>query len=324
MTEISRRSALKFASLAAVGAAVASPLPAYAATRTARSAKPAWPGHRPGKIHLGFSTQGTVDATIRRTGPVGLYRTYYSWTGGRGENRRILADYKAGRISWISFKPPSSAPGGWSAVASGRYDADVRKRARRYADLPGPIIVTFHHEPQNDRTGTGAQFAKAWCHIYDVMKDETGLKNVASVPVLGDWTFNPRNRRLDPADWVTGPMLDRCDFLGLDIYQNRSGAGFDERLGRILDWMAKRGHSEKMVGVAETGSTDEYHYDAPGEWWTRQWNWCARNTDKIGAVSYFNSLRHNNSGNNWLLWQSQAKLNAYKRSLKSSVSVGLR
>lgn len=260
---------------------------------------------------------------MRRTGPVGLYRTYYNWDGGRGENNRIRSDYAAGRLSWISFKPPSSAPGGWNQVSSGRFDADLRARARRYASLPGPIVVTFNHEPENDRTGTGAEFARAWCHVYDVMKKETGLKNVASVPIIGEWTFNPQNRRQDPADWVTGPMLDRCDFLGLDIYQNAGGAGYDERLGRILDWMAARGHSDKMVGVAETGTTDAYRNDQPGEWWTQQWKWSIANTDKLGVISYFNSLRHNNSGNNWLLWQSQAKLNAFKASLQSSMSVGL-
>ena len=41
------------------------------------------------------------------------------------------------------------------------------------------------------------------------------------------------------------------------------------------------------------------------------------------AVSYFNSLHNNNSGNNWLLWQSSAKLAAFRSSLGSTTACRL-
>ena len=46
-------------------------------------------------------------------------------------------------------------------MASGKYDADIRARARRYAELSKPVIVTFNHEPHNDNTGTPGEFAAA-------------------------------------------------------------------------------------------------------------------------------------------------------------------
>lgn len=316
MTDISRRSLLQLTGGAFAGAALST-----APVGTASAATAQWPGHKPGRIYLGFSTE-KFSETLRRTGPVGLYRTYYRWSWSEGERRRIQNDYANNRISWVSFKPPGQGRSVWRAIASGRYDADIRRRARGYASLSGPVIVTFNHEPQNDDPNYGADFSRAWCRIHDVMKNETNLKNVASVPIIGEWTFNPINRRMDPKDWVTRDMLNRCDFLGIDLYQNRSGDGYDERLGRVLNHMSKLGHSQKMVGLGETGARNGWSVSG-ATWWREQWNWAARNTDKIGAISYFNSLRNNSLGGNWRLWETDAKLAEYRRGLNSSRSTTL-
>lgn len=316
MTDISRRSLLQFTGSALGAAALLStPVPASAATAQ-------WTGHKPGKIYLGVSTGGSLSATLQRTGNVGLYRTYHGWSWSEGERRRIQSDHSSGRIPWVSFKPPGHGRSVWSSIASGRYDADIRRRARGYASLSRPVIVTFNHEPQNDDPNYGADFSRAWCRIHDIMKNETNLKNVASVPIIGEWTFNPSNRRMDARDWVTPQILDRCAFMGIDLYQNRSGDGYDKRLGRVFDLMASRGHSGKMVGLGETGACNGYSTNG-ATWWKEQWAWAARNTNRIGAISYFNSRRNNNSGNNWLLWESSAKLSEYRSSLRSSTAVTL-
>lgn len=316
MTDISRRSLLQFTG-GALGAAAFASAPVSAA----HAATPQWPGHKPGRIYLGFSAQ-YFSTTLARTGPVGLYRTYYRWSWSDGERRRITSDHAAGRIPWVSFKPPGKGRDTWRAIANGRYDADIRRRARGYASVNKPVIVTFNHEPQNDDPNYGADFSRAWCHIHDVMKRETNLENIVSVPIIGDWTFNPINRRMDHRDWVTTPMLNRCGFLGIDLYQNRSGDGYGERLGRVLNHMARLGHPKKMVGLGETGACNGYSISG-AEWWRRQWAWSANNTDKICAISYFNSRRHNNSGNNWLLWETNAKLTEYRRGLNSYRSTTL-
>jgi hypothetical protein len=319
---LSRRSLFKVAAGAAVGAAgvgaVALTEPVTGATATAKFA-----GHKPGKIYLGVSAAGDISKAIKSTGPVGLARTYYRWSDGSREDKNIKADHAAGRLPWISFKPPTTSRGGWAQVASGKYDSDLRARARRYASHSKPVIVTFNHEPHNDNTGTPAEFAAAWCRVHDVMKNETGLKNVISAPIMGDWEFNPKNKGGDPGGFLTAALLNRCNFLGVDLYQNRSGQEYDVRLGRILSWLDSKGHSELMVGLGETGCTNDYGSPSGAAWWTASWNWAVAHSSRVTAIAYFNSQHNNNSGNTWLLTESASKLAAFKKSLASSTACKL-
>ncbi len=320
---LNRRELLKGAALSAVGVAIGAGTSGTIAPSASAGTTPRWPGHKPGRIYLGVSTIGSLDDTLRLTGPVGLQRTFSSWSSGAGEDRTIRADHAAGRLPWISFKPPFETSGGWSAVASGKYDADIRARARRYAALSKPVIVTFNHEPHNDSTGTPAQFAAAWIRIYDVMTRETGRKNVVSAPIIGEWTFNPVNRNGHPEAYITSGVLDRCDFLGVDLYQNQSGDGYAERLGRVLDWLDARGHSQKMVGLGETGATNAFGSPSAAAWWAQSWAWAAAHTSRVGAISYFNSRRNNRNGHNWLLTETSSKLSAFRSSLSSGVACRL-
>lgn len=313
MTEISRRSLFQISGGALTGVALSS---GHVGATSAAAATPQWAGHKPGRIYLGMSCRGSISDNERRTGQVGLYRTYHGWDWSDGERRRIQSDHSAGRLPWVSFKPPYHGAGAWQAIANGRYDTDIRRRARGYSLLSKPVIVTFNHEPQNDDPNRGADFSRAWCHIHDIMKRETNLRNVVSVPIIGEWTFNPYNRQMDPRDWVTPQILNRCDFMGIDLYQNQSGDGYAERLGRVFSLMSKLGYSRTMVGLGETGACN-YPNASGASWWRQQWAWAANNTDKIAAISYFNSRRNNNSGNNWLLWETSAKLSEYKNSLGS-------
>ncbi len=325
---LTRRDLLKYSAVTTAGVAGLSvatvTAPAEAKKKRKKAAGGAkFPGHKPGHIYLGVSAAGDVNKAIRSTGPVGLARTYYRWGDASREDRNIRADHAANRLPWISFKPASTAKGGWAAIASGRYDADIRARARRYAGHSKPIIVTFNHEPHNDKTGSPSDFAKAWCRIHDVMKKETGLKNVISVPILGDWEFNPVNRKGDPGAFLPDSVLSRCHFLGTDMYQNRSGQGYDVRLGRILNWLNARGHSQLMVGLGETGCTNDYGSPSGATWWTNGWKWAAAHSDRVAAIAYFNSQHNNNSGNTWLLTESASKLAAFKQSLASSTACKL-
>jgi hypothetical protein len=317
---LDRRQVLKLGSLAVVGAAASTTLGSSLAA-AAPTAAAAWPGHKPGKIYLGASGPNFA-TSLAQSGPVGLHRTYYSWSGGAGETRNITKHHAANRLPWISFKPASTAAGGWAAIASGKYDADIRARARRYATYAKPVIVTFNHEPHNDNTGTPAEFAKAWTHIHDVMNSETGLRNVIHVPIIGDWCYNPTNKNGHPEQYITSAVLDRCAFLGVDMYQNRSGDGYAVRMGRILSWLDVRGYSTKMIGLGETGACNGFGTPNAVQWWTAGWTWAAAHTSRVAAISYFNSTR-GNLKQNWLLTETAAKLAAFKASLASSTACHL-
>lgn len=318
---LSRRTLLKYASAAALGAtALRSLEPAPAAAATTQ-----WLGHKPGRIYLGMSTKGDPAPTLALTGPIGLTREFYSWTGQTGEIRRIQGEHAAGRLPWTSFTPPYEGSGSWAAVASGRYDADIRARAQRYAGLSKPVIVTFNHEPHTDipTNGSPADFARAWVRVHDVMKGATGLKNVVSVPILGEWVFNPINKGPDPQEYLTSAVLSRCAFLGIDLYQNASGQGYAERLPRILSFLDSRGHGQKMIGLGETGACNAFGTPSGARWWTDSWNWAAANTTRVGAISYWSSIAATKPGQDFRLTESTSKLNAFRTSLQSSVACRL-
>lgn len=284
-----------------------------------RVASELWPGHKPGKIYLGMSTNGDIDQDVRQTGPIGIHRHYYQWSFGRRERTTISSDHRNNRLPWISFKPPGGA-GSWKQIADGQHDASIRARARGYAAFSEPVIVTFHHEPAEEARSSSdlpRQWRRAFCRIYDVMLDETGLANVAFVPIIGDYTFNPWNKKDRGEDWATPEVVRRSSFFGLDLYQNQSGEGFAERIGRVREYLADAGHPSKMVGLGETGVAMKFSNPSAVTWWRTQWDWASRNTDKIGVISYFNS-NVKPSRPNWRLSEHPSKMSAYRDSLASS------
>lgn len=293
-----------------------------------------WPGHQPGKIYLGMSAPSEEwSAKLAALAPQvpGVRRKFYEWSDANAEETQIAGDHAARRLPWVSFKPPvtgGTVPQRWDAITSGAYDADIRARARRYAARAAPVIVTFHHEPSNDAADAdGVKWANAWIHIHDVMEDETGLANTTFVPILGDWLFNPGNAQ-DPEKWLTAGVIARQPFLGIDLYQNGKGDGFEVRLERILAWLAAHGDPDAMVGLGECGSTDHFFDVDPAdptavEWWEDSWAWAAANTDRIGVVSYFNSTRNSKPDLVWALEESAGKLAAFKESLASPVTARL-
>lgn len=281
----------------------------------ASAASAVFPGHNPDKIFVGL-TGGGWGAADDLGAPVGLRRLFKKWDQVDSEIRDIRADHAANRIPWISFKPPGSTPGSWQAIARGQYDSVIRARARAYATLSKPVVVTFNHEPHTDN-GSGSDWAAAWCKIHDVMKSETNLKNVLSTPIGGEWVFNPANKQNNPEDYITSGVLSRMAFLGIDLYQNSSGEGYAVRLDRIVKWLDGKGYSNKMVGLGETGCSDDFRSPTGAAWWTASWNW-AVNSNRVFGITYFNSRHNNNNGWNWLLTQSAAKMNAFRASVQSS------
>lgn len=318
---LDRRSLLKMAGATVVATATSAPTvtdggPLGQSVFGMRPEAAKWPGHQPGKIFLGCTSQ-PISETTDLTGRVGLYRSYHPWAITKRERNIISADHHADRLPWVSFKPPNSGAGAWEAVATGVHDTAIRARARMYAEFSRPVIVTFHHEPADNYPSQGAEFSAAWSRVHDIMKRETNLRNVVSVPIINEWAFNPINRRMDPRDWATNDILDRCHFFAVDLYQTKSGEGYDIRLGRVLDFLKKLGHSDKMVGVGETGSTNGFGNVDGAAWLKKQWEWSAANTSHICAISYYNSSLHNRQGKNWLLTESKEKLRIYRDALSS-------
>jgi hypothetical protein len=251
----------------------------------------------------------------------GLHRQYKSWGNWNGVAKDIQGDQRAGRLPWISIKSPGGGPSGWQAVANGSYDADIKQLADVLKANDGqPVFLTFHHEPSNDGTDAdGAKWAAAYCHLHDLLSQNGALANVADPPILGDWLFNPRNSQ-DPAKWLTNEVMARMPFLGVDMYENSSGETYADRIPRIIDWMKQRGFN-KMVGIGETGATDYYKGTTAVQWMNDSLNWVAANTDKVVAVSYFNSTANSRAGVYWPLDETATKMTTYRDWLSNAKSI---
>ena len=283
-----------------------------------------WFGHQPGRVYLGLSqAEPDLADTEAALGRLGVHRSFFEFDDGDREDAQILADHAAGRLPWVSFKPPGSGPGTWGAVASGLADEALRERARRYAGHSLPTVVTFNHEPSNDQSGTAAEFVAAYARVHDVMQDETGLATVAFVPILGDWEVNPNNELGRPERFLTDEVLDRSAFVGVDLYQNAFGATYAERLGRLVDLLEQLGRPDLMLGVGETGCTDAFGEPSAVQWWEDSWGWVLREHDRVGVVSYFNSPRNSKPDVFWPLDESPAKVDSFRRSLASGAACRL-
>jgi hypothetical protein len=286
---------------------------------------PAWPGHVPGKFYLGMSCGVSCADKERELGqPFGVRRMFEKWGDWAAVSRDIQGEHSAGRLPWVSVKPPGGAPGGWAAIANGSVDADIVALAETLkATEDQPALLTFHHEPSNDGSeADGALWAAAYAHFHDVLAAEGALVNVADPPIVGEWLFNPRNHAKDPSKWVTEDVLQRAPFLGVDLYENRSGETFADRLPRVLDWLAAHGHPDMMIGIGETGSTDAaYPGTSAVQWMNDSLAWVAAHTDKVGVVSYFNSTANSKPDVYWPLDESSAKLDAFRSWLADPVTV---
>jgi hypothetical protein len=287
--------------------------------------EPAWPGHVPGKFYLGMSCGSVCAQRASELGqPYGVRRVFEHWGDWAGLSRDIQAEHAAGRLPWVSIKPPGGAPAGWVAIASGSMDNEISALAETLkATEDQPVLLTFHHEPSNDGSESeGSLWAAAYVHFHDVLAASGALVNVADPPIVGDWLFNPQNRSQDPASWLTDDVLSRAPFLGIDLYENGGGETFADRIPPIVDWLTAHGYPDMMIGIGETGSTDAaYQGMSAVQWLNESLAWAAANTDKIGVVSYFNSTVNSKADVYWPLDESTSKLEAYRAWLDNPVTV---
>jgi len=271
----------------------------------------------PGKVIMGMSCLSVCAQKEAALGTTyGVHRQFMSWGNWNGMAKAIQADNKAGRLPWLSFKPPGSSAAGWQAIANGKYDSELRGLATMLkANSSKPVLVTFHHEPSNDAADSaGKYWAAGYCHIHDLLKAAGALKNVADPPILGDWLFNARNPQ-DPAAWLTSGVMRRMPFLGVDMYEMQAGETYAQRIPKIISWMAARGFPNEMVGIGETGSTEKLKSQTgmtAAQWLNASFSWAVANPDKVGVIAYYNTEANSKSGVYWPLDESASKMAAFR------------
>ena len=263
-----------------------------------------------------MSCDSSCNTFASKTGQnFGVHREFMQWNDWARIAKNVKADHAAGRLPWVSFKPPGNSQAGWQGISSGKYDTELKALATQLKAIDDqPIWLTFHHEPAD--AGKGAAWAAAYVHIYDVLKAQGALVNTLFLPIMADWLFDPRNPA-DPGDWLTSAVLKRAPVVGVDAYENTSGQTLAVRLPRVLSWLDSAGYPNSMVAVGEVGATDYYKGTTAVKWLNDSLSWCAAHTNDVAAVSYFNSMSNTRSGVYWPLDESKAKTQAYLTWLNS-------
>jgi hypothetical protein len=227
---------------------------------------------------------------------LGVRRTYWSGSQVNSAVNTARTDLINGRLPWISFKLPYS----WARMAAGDGDAWARDLATKLAELPGPVWVAFHHEPEGD----------------GVIKDWTAMQrrlgpivrgagpNVGFSIILTGWHQLYGDSQYSLASLWPATTVDVAGFDVYNVYgmvkdgvlrlkpTDMRGAYFEP----LSEWAESKGVA---WGLAESGYTDRAAADYP--------TWLEDTYDDLVATggvafSYFNSPL--NSTASWVITSS--------------------
>jgi hypothetical protein len=218
----------------------------------------------------------------------------------------------------------------WSAVAAGRYDAELRKQGAGIAALRSPVFVTFEHEAdQADKQiqGTGPEFIAAWRHVQDVYRAAGATNAVWVWIMMGTADSLPRAAKLWPGN-------DAVDWIGWNVY-NASGCrlgditaeryvSFADSAKIFYDWLTNNRLSlgidtTKPMMISETGSV-LYPDAARTAAWYAAIPRVLRTMPQIKAVSLFDHT--GNSACDYRVWRSPVTTRAVSRMAADALFAG--
>jgi hypothetical protein len=137
-----------------------------------------------------------------------LQRSYFNATQVDALVSQVTEDHAAARLPVVSTK----LPGSWAEVASGEYDAWLHDLLDRLGTATEPVMLSLHHEPENDTGGPGMAPAD-WVAVQQRAITAAEGKAITILPTLMAWTFLPQSHR-DPAEW----WVDGAAVMGIDCY----------------------------------------------------------------------------------------------------------
>lgn len=204
----------------------------------------------------------------------------------------------SGHTLFTSLKPE----GTWQDIASGKQDAQLIQYLKSLRDEGGgKVFFAFNHEAdgkQNAQRGSGADFAAAWRHVYQ-LAEQLGATSKQGGPINFVWTmtgygFQPNVDRVS----AFYPGSQYVDVIGADTYNmgwNGKDSSFAQQMQPVIDWMKREG-IDKPVLLPELGTVQ--HAGDPGaqaRWLADAANQLKTNPDfarVIGAM-YWNSEGNN-------------------------------
>lgn len=252
-----------------------------------------------GKAYWGAGVGGNSDPGPRHEAPTGkslsIRRTFWGWNhiGPTGSmTKTAVADLAANRLPWISVKPPTGGINGWAGMANGTYDKDIDTMLTALDDIGGPdkpIWLTVHHEPENEG-GNPAEWRGMQKRIRDRMNalEDQGkpMDNIAFMPIMMDWTYDPASGR-NPDDWWVDGIWDT---FGVDPYCYNTCSSKGKFILDMTGWnkfIAYAENKKMPITIGEWGDTNveavaTNNMDA-------FWNYSFKNKKDIVAYSAFDS-----------------------------------
>ena len=241
-----------------------------------------------------------------------LDKRYYMWDSAwpTSYDRTTVAEGRTVAVSWVATRRDGSGIP-WRQIANGSHDAHIAARADAVKQFGTPIMIAFHHEPEDDlrQLGTPAEFASAFRHIVTMFRNR-GATNAVWVWNMMAYSF-VSSSRIPLLEYYPGDSY--VDWLAADGYNwfgsSWIGAGqpwrsFASVFQAFYDWGSARG---KPLAIYEFGVLEDTVTPNPQR--KAQWFRDALATIKrwpaLKAIIYFNA-------HEWYYDSSQASTNAVK------------
>jgi hypothetical protein len=234
-----------------------------------------------------------VEAQIGR--PFDIVRDYihFDSTFPRNDHWEAL---ESDHILLIAIKPElNDRPVLWKKIARGTYDSYIRAKAKACRSLGAPMLVVFHHEPENDLAayGTPAEYAAAWRHFVSVFR-HYGANNVEFVWNMQAWTFNDPAAIPPPSAFYPGDdVVDWIAADGYNWYPEKAWRSFGTVFAGFRRWGATE-HPNKPEMVAETGVQEDPAVPSRKAAWFRDAMTTTRQWRSLKAFVYFNTDKDGN------------------------------
>ncbi len=197
--------------------------------------------------HPDLNVLASVTRAIHQERPLAIEHFYYRFDASPidGREQRTIERGAIPLVSWNDTDPRT--------ILDGSQDAYVRAAARRFAALPGRVLLRFGWEMDRptDTSTDAAAYVQMWRRMRTLFAEE-GADRVEWIWCPTDWAFNPASGRT-PQRWYPGD--DAVDWLCADGYgfypETPTWTSFETTLGFFYRWAEGRG---KPIMIGETGA----------------------------------------------------------------------
>lgn len=280
---------------------VASPSPATG-NRVAIPASGAYIGMNTGDGANGITVEGREKLLGHKMAMERIFYPNSVWKLDRVNIDHVVSSHRKGRIPMVSYKV-----GPWKNVIAGQSDAIIDKLAGLIKESGIPMLLSFHHEPEDNacfnhepdcgKGQTAQDYVDMWRHIHNRFA-ALKVDNVSWNWIVMGWQWGPSGNDT-VRDHIESmfPGADYVDWLSADLY-NMAGANCSrtpEQINKLWSDLEVRGQGwydwasqfNKPLALGEWGCfEDKLEKGRKAEWFRsaiktlKQWT-------NIKAVTYF-------------------------------------